>query len=130
MNNQQKSISGNTTGLETVLHTYILGPNGKIISWLGSSLAECRPLIQRVVRPLPSAKLLYLRCSIRRWCTVNLVYFHFFFKYLVDKHIFTTDLLARVFMVVVAVFALSRSTGTTGLGTANAAEMLALANPE
>jgi hypothetical protein len=33
-------------------------------------------------------------------------------------------------MVVVAVFALSRSTGTTGLGTANAAEMLALANPE
>ncbi len=62
-----------------------------------------------------------------------MVCFHFnyvVFKYLVNKHILTTDLLARVFMVVVAVFALSRSTGTTGLGTANAAEMLALANPE
>jgi hypothetical protein len=33
-------------------------------------------------------------------------------------------------MVVVAVFALSRSTCTTGLGTANAAEMFALANPK
>ncbi len=42
----------------------------------------------------------------------------------------TTNLLARAFIAVVAVFALPRSTGAAGLGIADAADALALAKPE
>jgi hypothetical protein len=42
----------------------------------------------------------------------------------------TTNLLARAFIALVAVFALARSTGAAGLGIADAADALALAKPE
>ncbi len=50
--------------------------------------------------------------------------------HLVHKYINNNYLLARAFIAVVAVFALARSTGAAGLGTADAADVLAVANPE